>query len=55
MTDMRACSPASFTEHYTEEQKKSAIDRTLLKRAGSPQDIVNAVIFLMRMTTSRAT
>jgi len=41
----RTPSHPRFPEHYTEEQKKSAIDRTLLKRAGSPQDIVNAVIF----------
>jgi NAD(P)-dependent dehydrogenase (short-subunit alcohol dehydrogenase family) len=39
--------PILFPEYYTEEQKRAAIDRTLLKRAGSPQDIVNAVIFLI--------
>ena len=39
--------PILFPEHYTEEQKQSAIRRTLLKRAGSPQDIVNTVIFLI--------
>jgi pteridine reductase len=39
--------PVLFPENYTEEQKKSAIDRTLLKRAGSPVDIVNAVVFLI--------
>ena len=39
--------PVLFPEYYTEQQKQSAIDRTLLKRAGSPQDIVNAVIFLI--------
>ena len=39
--------PILFPDYYTEEQKQAAIDRTLLKRAGSPQDIVNAVIFLI--------
>src|SRR5262249_33141060 len=39
--------PVLFPEDYTEEQKKAAIERTLLKRAGSPQDIVNAVVFLI--------
>jgi len=39
--------PVLFPEHYTEDQKKSAIERTLLKREGSPQDIVSAVIFLI--------
>jgi len=39
--------PILFPENYTEEQKQAAVDRTLLKRAGSPQDIVNAVMFLL--------
>ncbi len=39
--------PVSFPEGFTEEEKRSAIERTLLKRAGSPRDIVNAVIFLI--------
>ena len=39
--------PVLFPDYYTEEQKRSAIDRTLLKRAGSPRDIVNAVVFLI--------
>ena len=39
--------PVLFPEHYTEEQKKAAVERTLLKREGSPQDIVNAVVFLI--------
>jgi pteridine reductase len=39
--------PILFPDYYTEEQKRSAIERTLLKRAGSPQDIVNAVVFLI--------
>src|SRR5207237_4747299 len=32
--------PVLFPEYYTEQQKQTAVDRTLLKRAGSPQDIV---------------
>jgi pteridine reductase len=39
--------PVLFPEYYTEEQKRSAIERTLLKREGSPADIVNAVVFLI--------
>ncbi|MBI4475290.1 MAG: SDR family oxidoreductase [Acidobacteria bacterium] len=39
--------PVLFPEYYTEDQKQYAIDRTLLKRAGSPQDIVNAIVFLI--------
>jgi pteridine reductase len=39
--------PILFPENYTEQQKKAAIERTLLKREGSPQDIVNAVVFLI--------
>ena len=39
--------PILFPDYYTEGQKRSAIERTLLKRAGSPQDIVNAVMFLV--------
>jgi len=39
--------PVLFPDYYSEEQKQSAIDRTLLKRAGSPQDVVNAVVFLI--------
>jgi NAD(P)-dependent dehydrogenase (short-subunit alcohol dehydrogenase family) len=39
--------PVLFPEYYTAEQKRSAIERTLLKREGSPQDIVNAVVFLI--------
>ena len=39
--------PVLFPDHYTEEQKKSAIERTLLKRQGSAQDMVNAVVFLI--------
>jgi NAD(P)-dependent dehydrogenase (short-subunit alcohol dehydrogenase family) len=39
--------PVLFPEYYTEEQKRAAIDRTLLKRAGSPADVVNAILFLI--------
>lgn len=39
--------PVLFPDYYTEEQKNSAADRTLLKRPGSPADIVNAVVFLI--------
>jgi pteridine reductase len=39
--------PILFPEYYTEQQKQTAINRTLLKRAGSPQDIVNAAVFLI--------
>ncbi len=39
--------PVLFPESYTQEQRNSAIDRTLLKRAGSPEDVVNAVVFLI--------
>jgi NAD(P)-dependent dehydrogenase (short-subunit alcohol dehydrogenase family) len=39
--------PVLFPDNYTEEQKRSAIERTLLKRAGHPSDIVNAVVFLI--------
>jgi NAD(P)-dependent dehydrogenase (short-subunit alcohol dehydrogenase family) len=39
--------PVLFPDYYTEEQKRSAIERTLLKREGSPSDIVNAVVFLI--------
>ena len=39
--------PVLFPEYYTEEQKQSAIERTLLKRSGSPRDVVNAVVFLV--------
>ena len=39
--------PVLFPEYYTQEQKHLAIERTLLKRAGSPADIVNAAIFLI--------
>lgn len=39
--------PVLFPEYYTQDQKHLAIDRTLLKRAGSARDIVNAIVFLI--------
>ena len=39
--------PVHFPEHYSDEQKRLAVDRTLLKRAGSPDDVVRAVLFLV--------
>lgn len=39
--------PVLFPEYYTQDQKHLAVERTLLKRAGSARDIVNAVIFLI--------
>src|SRR5262245_48966666 len=39
--------PVLFPEDYSEEQKRAAIERTLLKREGSPRDIVKAVVFLI--------
>lgn len=39
--------PVLFPEFYSEEQKRAAIERTLLKRMGSVDDVVGAVIFLI--------
>jgi NAD(P)-dependent dehydrogenase (short-subunit alcohol dehydrogenase family) len=39
--------PVQFPEYYTEDQKRLAVERTLLKRAGSAEDVVRAVIFLV--------
>src|SRR4029078_1728820 len=39
--------PVPFPERYTDEHKQTAIERTLLKRAGHPSDVVNAVVFLI--------
>jgi len=39
--------PVLFPEYYTQDQKHFAIERTLLKRAGSARDIVSAVVFLI--------
>jgi NAD(P)-dependent dehydrogenase (short-subunit alcohol dehydrogenase family) len=39
--------PVHFPDSYTPEQKQLAIERTLLKRSGSPEDVVRAVVFLI--------
>ncbi len=39
--------PVLFPDRYSDEQKQAAIERTLLKRAGSPRDVVNAIVFLI--------
>jgi pteridine reductase len=39
--------PVLFPESYSDEQRRSAVERTLLKRSGTPEDIVNAVVFLI--------
>jgi NAD(P)-dependent dehydrogenase (short-subunit alcohol dehydrogenase family) len=39
--------PVLFPEYYSQEQRDAAVERTLLKREGSPRDIVNAVVFLI--------
>lgn len=36
-----------FPETYTEAQKQKAVDRSLLKRAGTPDDIAEALLFLI--------
>lgn len=40
--------PVLFPESYTEEQKARSIDKTLLKREGSPADIAEACLFLVQ-------
>ena len=40
--------PILFPEEYTEDQRRAVIQKTLLKRQGSPQDIADAVEFLCR-------
>ncbi len=39
--------PVHFPDDYSAEQKESAIERTLLKRAGNMGDVVRAAIFLI--------
>jgi NAD(P)-dependent dehydrogenase (short-subunit alcohol dehydrogenase family) len=39
--------PVLFPDYYTDEQKKAAVERTLLRREGSAADIVRAVVFLI--------
>ena len=38
--------PVLLPEDFTGEEKEKAIGKTLLGRAGSPQDVANAVVFL---------
>jgi pteridine reductase len=40
--------PVLIPEGFTEEQKARAIESTLLKRLGSPNDIVEGIFFLIR-------
>lgn len=40
--------PVLFPEEYTGEQRQAVIQKTLLKRQGSPEDIADAVEFLCR-------
>ncbi|MBI2486414.1 MAG: 3-oxoacyl-ACP reductase FabG [Deltaproteobacteria bacterium] len=40
--------PVLLPENYSEKEKKRAIESTLLKRLGSPEDIAKAVIFLVK-------
>ncbi len=46
-TNAIAPGPVLLPEDFTEEEKEKAIDKTLLKRLGTPRDIANAVIFLI--------
>lgn len=39
--------PVLFPEDYSADQKRVAVERTLLKRAGSPDDVVRAIVFLI--------
>lgn len=39
--------PVCFPEYYTEDQKRFAVEQTLLKREGAPDDVVRAVVFLI--------
>jgi len=39
--------PVHFPENYTAEQKELAVSRTLLKREGSADDVVRAIVFLI--------
>jgi NAD(P)-dependent dehydrogenase (short-subunit alcohol dehydrogenase family) len=39
--------PVLVPDYYTGEQRRMAVERTLLKREGSPQDVVSAVVFLL--------
>lgn len=39
--------PVLYPDHFTEEEKKQAVENTALKRNGSPEDIAMGVIFLI--------
>jgi NAD(P)-dependent dehydrogenase (short-subunit alcohol dehydrogenase family) len=39
--------PVLLPEYYNEEEKQRAIESTLLKRLGSPDEVAKAVIFLV--------
>ena len=39
--------PVLIPEHYTEEEKRIAVDKTLLKREGRAEDVAAAVRFLL--------
>lgn len=39
--------PVLFQEDASEEEKRREINRTLLKRAGTPEDVARAVVFLV--------
>jgi len=39
--------PVLLPPDFTEEEKRAVIDATVVKRLGSPQDIVNSVLFLI--------
>ncbi len=39
--------PVLLPPDFTEEEKQKVIEKTLLRRIGSPQDIANAVLFLL--------
>ncbi len=42
--------PVLLPLNYTEEQKRKSVERTLLRREGSPKDIAEAAIFLIGAT-----
>ena len=39
--------PMLFPPEVSAKERKKAVERTLLKRAGSPRDIVQACLFLL--------
>jgi pteridine reductase len=39
--------PVLVPENFTEEEKQKTIEKTLLGRLGTPEDIANAVIFIL--------